>query len=405
MANLLKDYEVRMIPEETPGTTPAGAMQLMVFDSFSPDGDGPERVATGGVSPDQQVYDNAPTTTATSISVEAPSFYDHYKLMQAAVLGQAGHSAAVTVTGSDISAVVSGNKLLKGAGTWGALAQYDIVEVRGLTTNGAAFLAMVSGTPTATDLPLDADWKTLQAEAAGAAVTVEYRGRLRYGSLLQTFSVELWHTKGGYGWVYSNVGVGDWTWGFDIPNAPKNSFTLTCGRVPEKITTRLANATTAAPTDRSVHSSTIHFGRQAAPDWGGQFRYNGTVYDPTELRIKKFEWKSPRTLNTSGGAGAFGPLSLSSDGLIEAMVTLEVFRDSAAAEVLLADRQDLDAVVSIAHGLVTPSGKKEVRHWPTLQNLKGGGGGLAQDGEDTLAFNYKAKVFPGVGMYQSFLFD
>lgn len=397
-----KDWIVRVIEETTPGTTPAGSMQATVWNSFGPQsGGGPGRQASGGVSPDQQIYDNPATYTEVALQGSAPSIYNNAPAFRSAICGQAGgYSAAVTVTGSDIAAVVSGNKLTKVAGGWSTFGIGDIVQVDGLTTNGTSFVALIGSAPTSTDLPFA--WPTLLAEAAGASVTVKHLGRVRIGSDFVTLTVEQWHTKIAKGDVYRHCGLTDWTWGFDIPNPPQESFSLLCGSRPEKITAQLANATTAAPA-RSVHNSNTHFGYKAGAAYGGGFRYSGTLFTPTALRIKKFEHKLTRPVKTSGGAGDFGPMSAYTDGLLDLTVTLEVMRDSAAAETLHADRRNIDTVASIGFAMIDPGGKKWYRYYPALQFLEGGDSGLNQEGEDFLTFPMKAKSDGVIGMFQDTL--
>lgn len=404
--NLLKDYRVRFALEETPGITPSGALQSLVADTLTPSGIGPDRAPVGGVSPDQMTYDNAATTTETTLALAAPSLYSHLGPFRAAALNQpAGYGSGVIVTGTDIAAVASGNKLTKAAGTWGALAKNDFVWVTGLTTNGAAFLARVSGTPTSTDLPFDTAYKTLLAESAGATVTVKYAGKLVMGTTYTTLAIETWHPVGGYGRLYNKVGVSDWSWSMDIPNPPKESFSMTCGRIPAYAESALGNGTTAAPT-RAVHNSNVHFGAKLLTAGGLGFRYGGVLYpyDTTGLRIRKLDHKVAHPVKTTGGAGEFGPLSSFSDGMIKMDITLEIYRDCAAAELLAQDREDLATVTSIGYGLIDDLGQKIYRYFPAVQFLKGTEGGLAQDNEDFLAFPMVAKADPnGQGMFREFL--
>lgn len=400
--NLLKDYDVRFALEATPGSTPAGALQSLVAETLTPSGIGPDRTPTGGVSAQQFTFDNAATTTQTTLALAAPSLYSHLGPFRAACLNQPlAYGSPVTVTGTDIAAVVSGNKLTKVAGTWSTLAKYDIVWVSGQTTNGTGYVAMVSGTPTSTDLPLT--WKTLSAESAGASITVKYVGRLVMGSTFTTVAIETWHPVGGYGRIYNLVGVSDWTWGFTIPTEPKESFSLTCGMIPVYESSQLVNTTTPAPA-RYVHNSNQHFGAKLLTGAGMGFRYGGVEHAWPDLRIRKLEHKVTHPVNTSGAAGVFGPVSAYSDGMIKIDFTLEVMRDSVLAETMVNDRETLGTVASIGFGMIDDNGQKLYRWFPALQYVKGSEGGLTQQGEDFLTFPMVAKADPnGQGMMREFL--
>lgn len=409
MSNL-KDNAGRFGPEPTIGGAITDGLQSLIATTFKPSGgSGPKRTASGGVNPTQQVRDNVAEYAPASLALTTPSVYSAHAPFRAAVCGSPSsysggaivtYDAGFSTTASDITAVASGNKLAKGAGTWAAFPALSVVKVTGFGggagKNPASFVALVQTAP-GSGANLQFLWPTLVDETPPGSVTVSYVRQLRMGSTLQTFLFEIFNAVNGYGTSYSTVGVKDWTHTVDIKTAECTEvFNFVCGASPVPITAALGNATIPFPAV-FVHNSNVHFGYKVAPSFGGMFRYNGTMFSPGsgsgQLRINKIEHKVTRNVADSGGIGNFGPLSLYTDGFLEVMLTLEVMRDSAQAEQMLQDRENKDFVASIGFALIDGSGQKLYRYYPALQYDTGDATlGIAQQGEDYVTFPMKARL-------------
>jgi len=412
MSNL-KDKAWRYGPEATIGAAVTDPLQDMILTTMKPTGgSGPKRTASGGVNPSQMVRDYVPEYAECTIAHTAPSLYNHNAPLRAAVCGQPSsysgglittYTSALTTTLADITAVASGNKLHTAAGAWAAFPVGSVVQVSGFAggsgKNPVLFCARVASI-SGSDLFLS--WPTLVNETPAGSVTVSNAGQLRFGTTLQTFFFESFNSVRSYGDTYSTVGVKDWTVTTDIKTAEMSeAFNFVCGASPAPITAAVANTTIAAPTVY-VHNSNVDFGDKTHPTYGGGFRYNGVVYTPGsgsgQIRINKVTHKVTRAVTSSGGVGAFGPLSLYTDGYVEVMLDLEVMRDSAQAEQMLADRANNDTVVEIGYAVIDGNGKRLYRLYPSLQYDTGDSSqGTAQTGEDWISFPMKAKENVAMG--------
>jgi hypothetical protein len=391
-----KDTVVRRVAETTLGVTPAGAMIITPFGKFNFTGGAPSRSVAMNVAANQLPQANIPETTSYSGSGDSDSLYDHYLTEEANLMAAVAYSSPITVTGTDISAATSGNKLVKAAGTWGGLARGMAVEVSG--TGFGTYVAKISGTVTATDLPLDAAWKTISIDiASGASVTVKNLGYIRPGTgVVPTNTYEMWNTTGSHGQIITGAAPNEWTWGFAIPKPPTNAFKF-IALTNTHVGARLVNTSTAAAA-QYPHNSNLSFGYGLTPSYGGGFRYGGVLLP--DLRISKFTMKLTRPAKTGDAAGYFGPKSLYSDGLYVLTVDMDIYRDTAGAQTILTDTGNIATVASIAFVMVDPNGKKKLFEFQALEPIKGDGDGLKDTGEEMASISFLGKDDGLINMLQ-----
>lgn len=390
-------YRIRRGVQSAPDSVPAGALQVVPFGTFNFTGGAPNRnPAINVTAGSQQVAANPAEYTEVSGRAECDSLYGHYDIERAAVCGQSGLSAGVSVTATTISAVVSGglNVLRHGTGgAWNSFRAGDMVRISGQTTNGADYCAFVASTPTGsdTDLPLVAAYKTLSAEAAGASITVKYESRIRMGTDLPLLMYEAWHIPtGSRGDEYLNTMVTSWGWSMDFPGPIRESFAFVGGKVPIPLAAALANGSTDAPAQHPANSNVMFGAKLAATGFGGGFRYGGVLMP--NLRISKLSRTITRPGKTSGGAGEFGPRVAFTDGLFQVQYEMEVMRDCDEAEDLRSDALDPSTVTSFGWAVRDALGRIYYDLAERVEPAKGDTGGLKRDGEDAVTLSFVGSV-------------
>ncbi len=371
---------IRRVREATKGTLPAGAMDIVPFATWKMSGP-IQREQPANVSADRLPRDNPATDITISGSATSDYIYGQYDGLMEEV-SCAVFGAAVTVTATDITATVSGNKLVKGAGTWSTLAAGDVVKVTGFATNPAAFIALVTSV-TSTDLALA--WPTLVAEAAGPSVTVTYVGKLRQGTTFLTAHYEEFNLASTKGKQWPYVGVNSFGVTVPYPNRCQLDFGFTGGGRMTRLDAALANSSNAASTN-PLRNSNIHFGGASVPTQGLGFRYAGVLMP--DLRIQNLKLTFTNPLLAAGGAGALGPQDVSLDQLMSAQLEMTVYRNTADAEALIDDANDPDTVTAIGFGFRDGAGLRDYWHLPQAQPFNEETDGLKQAGREMVMLRW-----------------
>lgn len=391
--------QVRYVQETTQGTTPAGAMAIIPFETFSISGP-VSREQPGNVRSDRQVADNPAHDIKVSGTGKSDYGYSDYDLLFAAGFASA-LTTPFTLTALTISATSAPALNNTAAGNWGTLSDGDLILVTGFTTNPAVFLAHVSGAPGANLLTLDGTFTTLSTEAAGASITVQHAGRFRLGVSTLTGSFEEWNTQSGVGKAHRGIGVNQVALSVPYPNKCSLSFSFT-GLTSVAIGAQLANATTSA-SGKPLINSNVNFGDASHPTAGLGFRYGpkGNTALLPSLRIKSLTLTVQNPLDPEGGAGTLGPVDISLDKRFDVKLSLEFFRNSAAAETLIADAEDSTKELGIGFGFRDNSGTRLYWLLPCMQPSNESTTGVNQTGREMGKVEYMGKVDGGVtGMLQ-----
>lgn len=374
---------IRRIAEVTPGTTPAGDMDIVPYATWSMTSPITRQVGAN-VSSDRQARDNGATDRQTGGSATSDYIYGMYDPEISAAFC-AAQGAAVTVTGTDIAAVASGNKLTKGSGGWSTLAAGDFVKVTGFTTNGATFIGKVSAV-SGGDLTLTRP--TLSNESAGASVTVAYVAKQKLGTALRTLTYESLNLASTKGEAYRKVGVNSFSLSVPEKGHCVLNFGYTGGGAPERLAAALANASAAANTN-PIRSGPVHFLGAAVPTQGLGFYYGNTLMD--DLRITTLKLTVTNPLLAYGGAKDLGPTALDLDGEFVAMLDLTFHRDSDEAETLIADHDNTDTVTAIEFGFRDASGLRDLWSLPELQPQSESTDGVKKTGQEIVTLQYVAR--------------
>ena len=389
---------VRRITETTIGTTPGGGAALVIpFETFKLNGP-IAREQPGNVQANRTPTDNPATDISVTGSGEADVVYADYQTIEEDVMSSV-YSGVVTVTGTDIAAVVSGNKLTKTSGGWSTLAAGDFVTVQGFSTNAASFLARVTAV-TSTDLSLDPAWKTLLAEAASASITVSYGGLIRPATTFRTGTYEIWNAPSSHGSVARGVACTKWDLQVPHPNKCKQSFDLV-GMTYARISSQLANASTVA-SGNSIWNSNRNFGDTGNAAKGGGFRYGGVLQ--TGLRVKNLGFTLNNPAQAYGSAGTLGPVNVTLNERFTLEAKLTVFRDSAGAEDLIDDALDPDTEASFAWTMVDAAGHRKLFYLPRLQPSNQDVTGVQQNDQEMVDLTFMGKVDSVHGLMQVVLF-
>ena len=390
--------EIRWILESTQGTLPAGNMQIIPFENYQYAAP-LEREQPGNVSSNRQPVDNPATGFSGSGSGSADvSFLDH-DLPIAGVFCEAKQTG-VTVTATTISAVASGNTIDDSANGLGSFAIGDFVQVSGLTTNGALFLARITAAA-AGSLSTDANFKTLVDEAAGSSITIKHSGFFKQGTTMRTCSGEEWNTSSSKGWETNGVGVSGWDYSVPHPSKMTQSFSLTGMSQPNILASQLANASDAASGNGLVNSN-VHFGDKVNATAGLGFRYDGSVL--SNLRIKDLKISFQNPISLAGGAGTLGPQDAELDGMFSLSVEITFYRNSADGETLLTDAQNPDALKSIGFGWIDGAGNRRY-HWiPKCQPRAGSTTGLKQSDREMGTVSFDVRSDSVYGMWRIYDF-
>lgn len=386
---------VRRILEVTQGTTPATAMAAANFETFKLSG-GIKREQAGNVRPDRQPVDNPATDIEVSGNATADFIHGDYDPEMSMAFANT-MAAGQTVTAITIAAVAAGNKLTHGTtGAWANFVDGDLVYVTGMTTNGAAWLGRVNGTPSGFDLPIDPLFKTLVNETAGASITVMHGGRFRLGTSILTYTYEQWHALQVKGFVFRGVGVSQWMLDATLPTRMKQSWQLR-GLTRARISAQLANATTAANGYPAV-GSTSNFGDALNPTFGFGIRYNGSLL--SNLRMNSLKLTLDNPLLAEGALGTLGPIDLSLDNLFTVKVDASFLIIGANAETMITDSDNPDAEKSFGFGYKDSQGHRGYFWLPAVQPADGSDSGLQQSGSDEYSLSLVGKYSAVGGMFQ-----
>jgi hypothetical protein len=374
-------------------------MTVVAFETFQITGP-VSREQPGDVRADGQVADNPATDIKVSGSGKSDFKYgDHDPMWEEVCCGAL--AAAFTLTASTISATNAPALNNTVGASWVGLSDGDLVLVSGFATNSPVFLGHVSGAPATNLLTLDATFSTLVTEAAGSPITVQHAGRLRFGTSMLTAHYEEWNTSSGVGNEHGGIGISAVALSVPAPNKCSTTWTYT-GISSGNIGAQLANTTTPAAGNPIINSNR-HFLDLAAPTSGFGFRYGNvgaSALMPT-LRIKNLTLTITRPLDVEGSAGVLGPVDISLDKRFEVKLALEFLRNSAAAETLLTDAKNPNALVSIGFGFKDSNGKRMYFWCPAMQPNNGNTSGVNQSGREKGKTEYMAKVDGGVtGMFQ-----
>lgn len=375
--------QARAIREVTSGVLPAGNMQVIPFGTL-PFKSSFTRGTPDDVSSHGQAEDNPAEDLQVSASGGGDFRFGIRDIPREEVFRNT-FSSAVTVTSALIAAVASGNKLTRAAG-WGSRAVGDIIWVSGFATNGAGgFAARVSAVSGA-DLTLA--WPTLQDEAAGPSVTVADLGQLIFGTSLLTSYWEEWNLKTLKGRKFPGVSATQWDLSMDFPGHWRESFNFVGMLKGERISTQLANGTTAAAARRIYNASTNTGDKGVAGSQMG-LRYNNALLANAILKSFKLSVVSPKL--TEGGAGTLGPQAIALDGLATVKLDLKVLRTGTDIDTLMDDAQDENSEKSIGIGLRDPDGKRVYLWLPKMQPMMGDPDGLKRSGSETVDLSYVAR--------------
>lgn len=384
--------QVRRIVEVTPGTTPAGAMTTCPWTEFSHSAP-LEREEPGDVVADRQPTDNPATNISVSATGSCDAGYQNHDIELAAVFSRA-KTAAATVTNTGISAVASTNTLHGATSIFGSFLAGDIVWVTGLTTNGTAFLAVLSAA-TADDLTLDLDSKTLVDETAGASVTVRHSGLFACGTSLLTATYEIWNTATSVGYSLPYLGATEYTFNLQHPNKCTESFAFMGGVAPTRLSAQLANATTVGATN-GVLNSNIHFGDALNPNAGLGLKWGGTALT---LRVKTLKLMLRNPKSADGGAGVLGPQDLAADNRFGATIEIKCPRTgSSGIEDLIDDCNDANTVESLGFGFRDGAGNRRYFWAPECQPGNGQVTGVKQSGRDEFTFTLSLRKSATYGL-------
>lgn len=396
--------QVRRIREVTEGTTPAGAMQILPFETFQISGP-VSREQPGNVRADRQIADNPAQDIKVSGSAKDDFTYSDYQpLIEDAF--QTTMLAGVTVTATTISATTTPSLHNTSAGSWAGFTDGDMALVSGFTTNPAVFLVRVSGAPTSSDLNCDTSFgaggAAFVVEAAGATITVQHAGRYRLGTTMQTATYEEWNTQSLVGKVHRGIGVSKLTLDVPYPNKCALSWSFT-GVTSKTINAQLANSSTPWSGNPIINSN-LHFGNSATPAAGFGFRYGtqgSSALAPT-IRIKSLKLELDNPLTAEGGAGTLGPIDVSPDKRFTIKLTISVFRNGATAtEQMITDAENSAANLSIGFGFIDGNGHRQYLYLPWVQPQSEKTTGVKQDGREMVDLEYVARNDNGAtGMIQ-----
>lgn len=373
---------VRMVRESSQGVLPAGNMEILPFERFklaSP----VSREEPGNVASDRQVYDNPETDVSITGSASADFLITQYLTPMESVFCNARVAAASSGSVS-LTAVASGNKITRGAGSFvtDGFTVGMFVQVTGFTTNGAHFLALVTGV-VALELTIDANYKTLVNEGP-VSVTIKNSNSLTLGTSTLTQSVEIFNTGSSRGMNYLGVGFSEFGLDFNYPGRGTCNFSMVGMTTGTQLAAANANASTAALT-RKLCTSRL-FGDGANPTFGYGFRLAGTVISP---RFKKVSLKLTSGLLADGGLGVFGPQDMTLDGRFKLMLELEVLWNTAAADDLIDDALDPATNSSIGFGVADRNGLRAYFYMPSMQPVDAPDPNeVQQSGRDTVVLKY-----------------
>lgn len=386
---------VRRILEATQDVLPAGNMLAANFETFKLTG-GIKREQAGNVRPDRQPVDNPATDIEVTGSATADFIHGDYDPEFAMAFANP-MAAAQSVTGTTISAVAAGNIIRHGTtGSWVNFVDGDLVYITGFTTNGAAWLGRVNGTPAGTDLVIDVLFKTLVNEAVGPSVTVMHAGRFRLGTSILTHHYEQWHALQVKGFEFGGVGVSQYMLDATLPTRIKQSWQLR-GLSRTRLTAQLANATTAANGYPAV-GSTSNFGDALNPTFGFGIRYNGVLL--SNIRMKSLKLTLDNPLLAEGALGNLGPIDLSLDNLFTVKVDASFLIIGANSETLITDSDNPDAEKSFGFGYKDAQGHRGYFWLPAVQPADGSDSGLQQSGSDEYSLSLVGKYSAVGGMFQ-----
>ncbi len=397
--------QLRRIRETTQNVLPGGAMQAVNFESFQITGP-VSREATGDVTANGQVTDNPATDLKVSGTGKADLKYSDLDPLWEQICC-AAMATGFSLTATTISAVASGNKIHNTAGaSYAGLGDGDLVLVTGFATNPAVFLGHVSGAPTTNDLSLDSTFITLVDETAGSSITVQHAGRFRFGTSTLTDHWEEWNTSSSVGNEHGGIGVSQAVLSVPAPSKCTTSWTFT-GIASTTLAAQFVNTTTPAGGNPVINSNR-NFLDLAVPTSGFGFRYGvpGASALQSALRIKSLTLTITRPLDPEGSAGTLGPVDISLDDRFGIKLEIEFLRNTTAAETLLTDAKNPNAVLSIGFGFKDSNGKRLYIWLPAMQPSNSSTSGLKQKGRETGKVEWMAKADGGVtGMFQMTKFN
>lgn len=379
----------RRVREVTPGTTPGTAMNVYGFRNL----DFEQKITRekpGNVESNRQPRDNPAMNLEVSGSASADYLIGAYDDIREDAFA-AAYVAVYTSTGTDVACVASGNKLTKAAG-WGTLASYSLIKVLGFSTNGAVFYGLV-GLIASTDCPLT--FPTLVNESAGPSVTVEHDGNLTLGTTLFTATYETINTNTSFGETWPYVACSSWSFDMTHPGQISQAWNFVGGKKNTTISAALGNSSNAQSTN-PVLTAGVNFGDGLNPTRGLGIRLADAL--KPNYRVKKLSFNLSNPILADGGAGTFGPMDATLDGMFEATGTLQLLRNHADGETLIANANLESFVASLAWGWVDGLGNSEIFYLPGVQFSGDKASGVSQSGRQTLDFNWMAKTSTNHGM-------
>jgi hypothetical protein len=396
--------QIRRIREVTQGVTPAGAMQILPFETWQVSGP-ISREQPGNVLASRQVADNPANNIKVSGSAKSDFTYSDYQGLNEECFC-AAMQAPATLTATTISATTAPSLHNTAAGSWSIFSDGDLVLVSGFATNPAVFLARVSGAPTSSDLNCDSSFgaggAAFQVEAAGSSITVQHAGRYRLGTTMLTASYEEWNTQSLVGKIHKGIGVSKFT--LDVPYPNKCALSWTFEGISSKVISAQLVNTSTAWSGNPIINSNLNFGDAGVPTAGFGFRYGNqgaSALQPT-VRIKSLKLEIDNPLLPEGGAGTLGPIDVSPDKRFNVKLTLSLFRNGAAmTEQMLTDAENAAATLSVGWGFKGPDGHRQYIYLPYVQPANEKTTGVKDAGREMGDLEYVGRIDGGVtGMFQ-----
>lgn len=393
---------IRRIREATKGTTPAGNMLELPFETFTMSS-GIEREQPGNVAANRQIVDNPATNVTPTASATSDYQYSDYEGLWEEVWCGAKTAAVSTITGTTFACVDSTNRVTDSGNGLAGVAAGRFVLVNGFTESANAGPRLGRVTDSAAGyITIDTNFWNVADETAGDTVSIYIGGYFSLGTSMLTATYEEWNTASSVGRVMRGVGCSQYSVSGTSPNKFTQSFSFVGMSAAGILASALANATDAATAPPIINANS-NFGETDDTDVGMGLRWNGTLIPTVRVKTYRCTWANP--LLAEGQLGTLGPTTIQLDGRFDIRIELEIFRDGAVAtESFITDANTQSTTKSLGIGWKDNDGNRIYDWFPEVQPFGETPNGLAQSGSDMTTITLVARSAATYGMFRRTVF-